>query len=70
MRKTTSDENETRAQQLQRRRERLLTVKEYATVVRQHPQSVYRRISAGRQVGVHRIGGVYRLEPPDDGEDE
>ena len=48
------------------RRPRLLTVKEYADVARQHPQSVYRRIRTGRQVGVHRVGGSLRLEPPDD----
>jgi hypothetical protein len=48
------------------RRARLLTVKEYATRARQHPLSVYRRIRTGRQVGVHRIGGSIRLEPPDD----
>lgn len=42
----------------------LLTVKEYADTVRQHPLSVYRRIREGRQPGVYRIGGSIRLDPP------
>jgi hypothetical protein len=47
----------------------LLTVKEYAEIVRLHPLSVYRRIREGRQAGVHRLSGTIRLNPPDD-EDE
>jgi hypothetical protein len=43
---------------------KLLTVKEYADTVRQHPLSVYRRIREGRQPGVYRIGGNIRLDPP------
>lgn len=55
---------------LDRRRDRLLTVKEFADRVRQHPLSVYRRIREGRQPGVHRVGGSIRLNPPDDEEDD
>lgn len=64
------DRHETDAQAQARRRARLLTVKEYADIARQHPRSVYRRVSTGRQPGVHRVGGSIRLEPPDDGDDE
>lgn len=46
------------------RKPQLLTVKEYADQVRQHPLSVYRRIREGRQPGVYRIGGSIRLDPP------
>lgn len=42
----------------------LLTVKEFADRVRQHPLSVYRRIREGRQPGVYRVGGSIRLDPP------
>jgi hypothetical protein len=55
---------EKRDEELRRQRERLLTVKEYADVARQHPLSVYRRIREGRQPGVHRVGGSIRLDPP------
>lgn len=47
-------------------RPRLLTVKEYAHEVRQHPLTVYKRIRERRQPGVHRIGGSIRLDPPGD----
>lgn len=47
-------------------RDKLLTVKEYAYVTRQHPMTIYRRIWDGRQIGVHRVGGGVRLDPPDD----
>ena len=50
---------------VEQEREHLLTVKEYAELVRQHPLSVYRRIREGRQPGVHRIDGTIRLDPPD-----
>jgi hypothetical protein len=56
---------EIRQAQLREQQERLLTVKEYADVARQHPLSVYRRIREGRQPGVHRVGGNIRLDPPD-----
>lgn len=35
---------------------RLLTVKQYAADVHQHPKSVYRRVSKGTQQGVVRVG--------------
>jgi len=38
------------------RREELLTVKEFAALVRQHEWSVYRRIREARQPGIVRIG--------------
>jgi len=49
---------------LKAQRERLLTVKEYASVTREHPLSVYRRIREGRQPGVTRVGSQIRLAPP------
>lgn len=56
--------------ELEQRRNRLLTVKEYAFVTREHPLSVYRRIREGRQPGVTRIGSAIRLRPPVDGDDD
>lgn len=56
--------HEDRAAFLKAQRDRLLTVKEYAYVTRQHPLSVYRRIREGRQSGVHHVGGTIRLNPP------
>ena len=47
---------------IQVRREELLTVKEYASLVREHEMSVYRRIRVGRQVGVVRIGRTIRID--------
>lgn len=44
------------------RRDELLTVKEYASLVRQHAKSVYRRIDAGRQPGVVRFGREIRID--------
>lgn len=63
MRKTQPGMNE---EALRSQRDNLLTVKEYADVVRQHPQSVYRRIREDRQPGVCRVGGNIRLSPPGD----
>lgn len=40
----------------------LLTVKEYATLLRLHPRSVYRRIWEGRQAGVCRDGREIRID--------
>jgi hypothetical protein len=54
-----------RERALKAQQERLLTVKEYAFVTRQHPLSVYRRIREGRQPGVHHVGGNIRLNPPE-----
>lgn len=42
---------------------KLLTVKEFAEISRQHPLSVYRRIREGWQEGVQRVGGSIRLLP-------
>lgn len=55
---------------LDRRRARLLTVKEFAHLTREHPLSIYRRVREGRQPGVHRIGNAIRLTPPDPEEEE
>lgn len=57
--------DKTREEALKAQRDRLLTVKEYAFVTRQHPLSVYRRIREGRQSGVHHVGGNIRLNPPE-----
>lgn len=59
------NDHQARLDLLKSRRERLLSVKEYAYLARLHPVSVYRRIREGRQPGVHRFGGVIRLNPPD-----
>ncbi len=40
----------------------LLTVKEYADLVRQHPMSIYRRIREDRQPGVRRFGRDIRID--------
>lgn len=49
-------------------REELVTVREYARLVDQDPQTIYRRIRKGTQPGVHwidgRLNGAIRLEPP------
>ena len=46
------------------RPERLLTVQEFAELVRQHPDSIYRRIREGRlRKGVYRLGRDIRVDP-------
>lgn len=55
---------------LDAQREKLLTVKEYAYVTREHPLSVYRRIREDRQPGVSRVGRSIRLSPPTDDDDD
>jgi hypothetical protein len=40
----------------------LLTVKEYADIIRVHPLSVYRRIREHRQPGVYRFGRDIRID--------
>lgn len=59
-----------RDDELERRREKLLTVKEFAYLTRENPGSVYRRVREGRQPGVKRVGRSIRLNPPDDDEDD
>lgn len=51
-----------RGSALDARREELLTVKEYAYLMRLHIKSVYRRIDGGRQPGVVRIGREIRID--------
>ncbi len=43
------------------RREHLLTVQEFADLVRVHPLSVYRMIREGRLPGVVRVGKHIRI---------
>lgn len=43
------------------RREQLLTVQEFAALVRVHPMSIYRRIREHRQPGVVKVGREYRI---------
>ncbi len=57
-------DDELRQQWLKAQRDSLLTVKEYATITREHPLSIYRRIREGRQPGVVKVGGWIRLNPP------
>lgn len=42
--------------------EDLLTVKEFAGLVRVHVGTIYRRIREGRQPGVHRFGRDIRID--------
>jgi len=42
--------------------EDLLTVQEFATLIRVHVGSIYRRIREGRQPGVHRFGRDIRID--------
>lgn len=44
------------------RRDELLTVKEYAFIIEEHPESVRRRIRAGKQPGALRVGGQWRID--------
>lgn len=41
--------------------EQLLTVKEFAALTGMHPNSIYKRIRAGRQPGVVNMGTDYRI---------
>lgn len=59
---TIPAEGESRAAAILARREELLTVKEYAVMTREHPESVRRRIRAGRQRGAVRTGGQWRID--------
>lgn len=51
-----------RADCLEARRQEFLTVKEFAFLLRQHPQSVYRRIRLQTQPGVVRFGREVRID--------
>src|SRR5688572_777206 len=53
---------EVRDSAIEARREEFLTVKEYAFMVKQNPDSVRRRIRAGRQPGAVRVGGQWRID--------
>lgn len=48
--------------QIEARRDALLTVKEYASVIRVCDKSVYRRIWNGTQAGAYRVGGQWRID--------
>ncbi len=43
------------------KQEQLLTVKEFATLTGMPPNSIYKRIRAGRQPGVISMGTDYRI---------
>jgi excisionase family DNA binding protein len=43
-------------------RENLLTVQEFADLIRVHIGTIYRRIREGRQPGVHRFGRDLRID--------
>jgi hypothetical protein len=47
---------------IEARRDEFLTVKEYAFMVKQNPESVRRRLRAGRQPGAVRVGGQWRID--------
>jgi len=44
------------------RRDELLTVQEFAALVRMHPLSIYRLVRAGRQPGACRVGREIRID--------
>lgn len=52
----------TRADLIAARRDELLTVKEFSTLVRMHERSVWRRIRDGRQRGAYRFCGQWRID--------
>ena len=52
----------TRQAVIHARRDELLTVQEYADLVRLHPKHVYERIARGVQLGAERIGGQWRID--------
>ena len=58
-------DDDARQAALKLQQQKLLTVKEYAYVTREHPLSVYRRIREGRQRGVYHNGRTIRLNPPE-----
>ena len=51
-----------REQAIAQRRAELLTVKEFADLVRQHEKSVRRRIQQHRQPGAIEVGGEWRID--------
>jgi hypothetical protein len=53
---------EARKSAIAARQAELLTVKEYADVVREHPESVRRRIREQRQPGALWTGGQWRID--------
>lgn len=58
----TENDVQARAAAIDARRAELLTVQEFATMIRVHPLSVYRRIREGRQPGVQRFGREIRID--------
>ena len=51
-----------REQAIAKRAEELLTVKEFATVMRMDPLTVYRLIWAGKLRGVYQAGAQIRID--------
>jgi hypothetical protein len=51
-----------REEALRDRRAELLTVKEFAFLLKEQPESVYKRIQRGKQRGVIRFGGTIRID--------
>lgn len=51
-----------REQLVTARRDELLTVKEFASLMRMHERTIYRRIWSGSQAGVVRCGGQWRID--------
>ena len=58
----TTAEADVRREALEARKAELLTVKEYAFLMSEHPDSVRRRIRHGRQPGAVVIGGQWRID--------
>lgn len=52
----------TRQRVIEQRRDEFLTVNEYALLMRQHPETVRRRIRDGRQPGALFTGGHWRID--------
>ena len=53
---------EIRDEAIKARRDELLTVKEFALLVRQHEKTIRRRIQDGRQPGALQVGGEWRID--------
>lgn len=52
----------TRQAAIEARRDELLTVQEYADLVRMNPKYVYERCANGTQPGAVRLGGGWRID--------
>ena len=57
-----AETDDIRRQVIAQRRAELLTVAEYATVIRQHEKTIRRRIQRGIERGAVQVGGAWRVD--------